>query len=196
MPYEYVNRTTDRYKSDNRQEISCPIHSHYVALLFVGLRSCHSGCAQQALPECSAHQYYSFRPYSGYHLSGLFPDGNTCWLFINRYGYRRGVVFGLLLFGVGALLFIPGATVGSFSAFLLCLFIIGCGLVFLETAANPYVTELGAKETATSRLNLSQSFNGLGGILPHFASVSSSSTRPKRAAMWWCLIPFWVFWFW
>lgn len=163
---------------------------------FVGLRSCHSGCAQQALPECSAHQYYSFRPYSGYHLSGLFPDGNTCWLFINRYGYRRGVVFGLLLFGVGALLFIPGATVGSFSAFLLCLFIIGCGLVFLETAANPYVTELGAKETATSRLNLSQSFNGLGGILPHFASVSSSSTRPKRAAMWWCLIPFWVFWFW
>ncbi len=83
---------------------------------------------------------------------------------VNRYGYRRGVVFGLLLFGVGALLFIPGATVGSFSAFLLCLFIIGCGLVFLETAANPYVTELGAKETATSRLNLSQSFNGLGGI--------------------------------
>ena len=46
-----------------------------------GLRSCHSGCTQQALPECSAHQYYSFRPYSGYHLSGLFPDGNTCWLF-------------------------------------------------------------------------------------------------------------------
>ena len=80
MPYEYVNRTTDRNKSDKRQEISCPVHSHYVALLFVGLRSCHSGCAQQALPECSAHQYYSFRPYSGYHLSGLFPDGNTCWL--------------------------------------------------------------------------------------------------------------------
>ena len=53
---------------------------------------------------------------------------------------------------------------GSFYAFLLCLFIIGCGLVFLETAANPYVTELGAKETATSRLNLSQSFNGLGSL--------------------------------
>ena len=97
--------------------------------------------------------------YLGYFLMAI-PAG----FFINRYGYRRGVVFGLLLFGVGALLFIPGATVGSFSAFLLCLFIIGCGLVFLETAANPYVTELGAKETATSRLNLSQSFNGLGGI--------------------------------
>ena len=57
---------------------------------------------------------------------------------------------------------------GSFYAFLLCLFIIGCGLVFLETAANPYVTELGAKETATSRLNLSQSFNGLGSIFATF----------------------------
>ncbi len=154
----------NRKPFSERQEISCPVHSHHVALLLVGLRSCHSGCAQQALPECSAHQYYSFRliqvtTYLGYFLMAI-PAG----FFINRYGYRRGVVFGLLLFGVGALLFIPGATVGSFSAFLLCLFIIGCGLVFLETAANPYVTELGAKETATSRLNLSQSFNGLGSI--------------------------------
>ena len=78
MPYEYVNRTTDRYKSDNRQEISCPVHSHYVALLFVGLRSCHSGCAQQALPECFAYQYHSLRPDSGNHLFGLFLDGDTC----------------------------------------------------------------------------------------------------------------------
>ena len=97
--------------------------------------------------------------YLGYFLMAI-PAG----VFINRYGYRRGVVFGLLLFGLGALAFIPGAAMGSFYAFLVCLFIIGCGLVFLETAANPYVTELGARETATSRLNLSQSFNGLGGI--------------------------------
>ena len=97
--------------------------------------------------------------YLGYFLMAI-PAG----IFINRYGYRRGVVFGLVLFGAGSLLFIPGAAMGSFYAFLACLFIIGCGLVFLETAANPYVTELGARETATSRLNLSQSFNGLGGI--------------------------------
>ena len=97
--------------------------------------------------------------YLGYFLMAI-PAG----IFINRYGYRRGVVFGLVLFGAGSLLFIPGAAAGSFYAFLGCLFIIGCGLVFLETAANPYVTELGAKETATSRLNLSQSFNGMGGI--------------------------------
>ena len=97
--------------------------------------------------------------YLGYFLMAI-PAG----YYINHFGYRRGVVFGLILFGGGALAFIPGAAFGSFYVFLLCLFIIGCGLVFLETAANPYVTELGPKETATSRLNLSQSFNGLGGI--------------------------------
>ena len=102
--------------------------------------------------------------YLGYFLMAI-PAG----IFINRYGYRRGVVFGLILFGAGSLMFIPGAAMGSFYAFLLCLFIIGCGLVFLETAANPYVTELGAKETATSRLNLSQSFNGLGSLFATFS---------------------------
>ncbi|MED9898741.1 MAG: MFS transporter [Prevotella sp.] len=101
--------------------------------------------------------------YLGYFLMAI-PAG----IFINRYGYRRGVVFGLILFGAGSLMFIPGAAMGSFYVFLLCLFIIGCGLVFLETAANSYVTELGAKETATSRLNLSQSFNGLGSLFATF----------------------------
>lgn len=95
--------------------------------------------------------------YLGYFIMAI-PAG---W-FINRQGYRRGVVFGLALFAFGALLFIPGAEIGTFYAFLLPLFIIGCGLVFLETSANPYVTELGDKSTASSRLNLSQSFNGLG----------------------------------
>ena len=102
--------------------------------------------------------------YMGYFLMAI-PAG----LFINRFGYRRGVVFGLLLFGIGALLFIPGAEAGTFSAFLFALFIIGCGLTFLETAANPYVTELGPPETATSRLNFSQSFNGLGCLCATFA---------------------------
>ena len=92
--------------------------------------------------------------YLGYFLMAI-PAG----LFISRYGYRRGVVFGLTLFGLGALAFIPAS---SFNAFLLALFVIGCGLTFLETAANPYVTELGPRETASSRLNLSQTFNGMG----------------------------------
>ena len=92
--------------------------------------------------------------YLGYFLMAI-PAG----IFISRYGYRRGVVFGLTLFGLGSLAFIPGST---FAAFLAALFVIGCGLTFLETAANPYVTELGPRETASSRLNLSQTFNGMG----------------------------------
>ena len=102
--------------------------------------------------------------YLGYFLMAI-PAG----LFINKFGYRRGVVFGLLLFGVGALLFIPSAEIGQFYAYLGALFVIGCGLVFLETAANPYVTELGPVQTATSRLNLSQSFNGLGSLFATLA---------------------------
>lgn len=97
--------------------------------------------------------------YLGYFLMAI-PAG----LFINKYGYRKGVVFGLILYGIGSLLFIPGEYWMSFRFFLFSLFVIACGLVFLETAANPYVTELGDKETAASRLNLAQSFNGLGCI--------------------------------
>lgn len=95
--------------------------------------------------------------YLGYFIMAI-PAG----LFIARNGYRKGVVFGLLLFGIGSLLFIPGEAMMSFNFFLFSLFVIACGLVFLETAANPYMTELGARETAASRLNLAQSFNGLG----------------------------------
>lgn len=95
--------------------------------------------------------------YLGYFIMAI-PAG----LFIARNGYRKGVVFGLLLFGIGSLLFIPGEYFMSFNFFLFSLFVIACGLVFLETAANPYMTELGDRETAASRLNLAQSFNGLG----------------------------------
>ena len=102
--------------------------------------------------------------YLGYFLMAI-PAG---W-FINRQGYRRGVVFGLALFAFGALLFIPGAEIGTFYAYLGPLFIIGCGLVFLETAANPYAAELGDKETASSRLNFSQSLNGLGCLFATYA---------------------------
>lgn len=97
--------------------------------------------------------------YLGYFVMAI-PAG----LFINKYGYRKGVVFGLLLYGAGSLLFIPGEYWMSFQFFLFSLFVIACGLVFLETAANPYMTELGERETAASRLNLAQSFNGLGCI--------------------------------
>lgn len=98
--------------------------------------------------------------YVGYFLMAI-PAG----LFLTRFGYRKGVVLGLLLFALGAFLFIPCNAMGSFNFFLVALFIIGCGLVVLETAANPYITELGDRATGASRLNLAQSFNGLGCIL-------------------------------
>lgn len=115
--------------------------------------------------------------YLGYFIMAI-PAG---W-FINRHGYRTGVIFGLTLFGVGALLFIPGAEAGTFYAYLGALFIIGCGLVFLETSANPYVTELGAPETATSRLNFSQSFNGLGCLSATFIVGQFFFSGPKSEA--------------
>ena len=97
--------------------------------------------------------------YGSYCLMAL-PAGNI----IRKYGYRAGVVTGLLLYGAGALLFIPGERIMSFNFFLFSLLVIGCGLACLETAANPYVTVLGDKESAERRINLSQSFNGLGWI--------------------------------
>ena len=97
--------------------------------------------------------------YLGYFLMAI-PAG----LFINRQGYRRGVVLGLILFGLGSLAFIPCSFAGTFYAYLIALFVIGCGLVFLETSAIPYVKELGPKETSTARLNFSQSFNGVGSM--------------------------------
>lgn len=81
---------------------------------------------------------------------------------MNRKGYKTGILLGLLLFAAGALLFIPATAAGRFEFFLFALFVIACGLACLETAANPYVTFLGAPERSEQRLNLSQSFNGLG----------------------------------
>lgn len=116
--------------------------------------------------------------YLGYFLMAI-PAG---WV-IDRFGYRSGVVTGLLLYGVGALLFWPGSQIMSFSFFLGSLFVIACGLVFLETAANPYVTELGDRETAASRLNLAQSFNGLGCICaPLFGLAIFNSEGHERIA--------------
>jgi MFS transporter, FHS family, L-fucose permease len=85
--------------------------------------------------------------------------------FMRRYGYKKGIIIGLVLFALGSFLFIPAADTQQYIFFLGALFIIACGLTFLETAANPYVTILGPSKTATQRLNFSQSFNGLAAFL-------------------------------
>jgi len=82
--------------------------------------------------------------------------------FMDRFGYKAGILVGLCLYALGALLFVPAASAGSFAMFLFALFVIALGLGCLETAANPFATVLGDPAGAERRLNLSQSFNGLG----------------------------------
>ncbi|NWB61036.1 MULTISPECIES: sugar MFS transporter [unclassified Pseudomonas] len=83
-------------------------------------------------------------------------------LLMDRHGYKAGILLGLCLYATGALLFMPAAAAASFPFFLFALFVIACGLGCLETAANPYATVLGEPQGAERRLNLAQSFNGLG----------------------------------
>ncbi len=85
--------------------------------------------------------------------------------FMERYGYKGGILLGLLLFALGSFLFYPAAETRSFGFFLGALFVIACGLTFLETAANPYITVLGDPSGATQRINFAQSFNGLAATL-------------------------------
>jgi MFS transporter, FHS family, L-fucose permease len=94
--------------------------------------------------------------YLAYFLAAI-PAG----IILKKFGYKKGIITGLLLFSIGAFLFIPAANTRTYEVFLGGLFILGCGLTILETAANPYATKLGNPEGATQRLNLAQSFNGL-----------------------------------
>jgi FHS family L-fucose permease-like MFS transporter len=97
-----------------------------------------------------------FAFYIGYFVMAL-PAG----FMMKRFGYKNGILFGLLLYTAGALLFYPAAEVQSYAFFLSALFVIASGLAFLETAANPYITVMGSADKGPQRLNLAQSFNGL-----------------------------------
>jgi FHS family L-fucose permease-like MFS transporter len=117
--------------------------------------------------------------YFGAYFLVALPAG----MLMRKIGYRKGIITGLLLYAIGALLFYPSAQNASFAFFLLSLFILASGLTFLETAANPYMTVLGNPETSAFRLNLAQSFNGVGSFLGpiigaklFFGSASSSGS--------------------
>jgi FHS family L-fucose permease-like MFS transporter len=84
---------------------------------------------------------------------------------MKKYGYKTGIITGLLVFAFGSYLFIPAANTQQYTFFLVALFIIACGLTILETAANPYASSLGDPATSTQRLNFAQSFNGLAATL-------------------------------
>jgi len=98
--------------------------------------------------------------FGGYFLAAL-PAG---WL-MERVGYKRGILIGLLMCATGAFLFIPASAIRVYGCFLFALFVMACGQCFLEVAANPYVTVLGAPETSERRLNIAQSFNSVGAVI-------------------------------
>ncbi len=102
--------------------------------------------------------------------------------FMQRHGYKAGILAGLTLYAVGALLFVPAAMVNNFSVFLFALFVLACGLGCLETAANPYATVLGDPNGAERRLNLAQSFNGLGQFVGPMIGGSLFFTHANQQA--------------
>jgi FHS family L-fucose permease-like MFS transporter len=121
------------------------LNKHFQDIL--GITRARSGLVQAAL-------------YGGYFIMAI-PAG----LFMNRMGYRKGIITGLLVYATGAFLFLPATFIQTFEFTLFSLFVIACGLTFLETAANPYSSVLGPRDTSEQRLTLSQSFNGLGWII-------------------------------
>ena len=112
----------------------------------------HLSKAQSGMIQFSVYMAY---------FSMALPAG----FFMKAFGYKKGIILGLSLFASGALLIAATTSFESFWIFLICLFIMGCGLATLETAANPYTTKLGPPETAERRINFSQSFNGLAWVI-------------------------------
>lgn len=91
-------------------------------------------------------------------------------LFAKRFSYKKGILLGLILYAIGAFMFIPAANRQEFSFFCISLYVLTFGLAFLETTANPYILSLGSKETSTRRLNLSQAFNPIGSLMGMFVA--------------------------
>jgi FHS family L-fucose permease-like MFS transporter len=96
---------------------------------------------------------------------GYFTMALPAAIFVNRYSYKKGILLGLALYVIGALLFYPAAAYEEFGFFLAALYILTFGLAFLETTANPYILSMGSEKTATQRLNLAQAFNPMGALL-------------------------------
>ncbi len=106
-------------------------------------------------------------------------------LFVQKYSYKKGIIFGLILYAIGALLFYPAAQFEVFGFFLVSLYILTFGLAFLETTANPFILSMGDERTATRRLNLAQSFNPIGSLLGMFVAskfILAALDSDKRTA--------------
>ena len=119
---------------------------------------------RQLMKTCELNTFEASFTESAYWLAYfIFPIPIA--MFMKRYSYKAGIIFGLSLAACGGLLFFPASLIKTYWVYLCVFFIIATGMCFLETAANPYVTVLGKPETAIRRLNLAQSFNGLGAFI-------------------------------
>ena len=119
------------------------------------------GIANDLMPELSNVQasLVQFAFYFGYFFMAI-----PAALFIRKYSYKSGILLGLILYAMGTFLFYPAAIYEEYNYFLISLWVITCGLAFLETTSNPLILSLGDKETATRRLNLAQAFNPIGSL--------------------------------
>jgi FHS family L-fucose permease-like MFS transporter len=98
-------------------------------------------------------------------------------MFIRKHSYKSGLLIGLALYAIGALMFIPAAGTGNYYPFLIAYFVLTCGLSFLETSANPFILSLGDKASATRRLNLAQSFNPIGSLAGMWVAMNFIQAR-------------------
>ena len=108
---------------------------------------------------------------------GYFVMAFPAALFIQRYSFKAGVLVGLSLYAIGALMFLPAKAIGIYPPFLLAYFIMTSGLSFLETSCNPYIYCMGSEETATQRLNLAQAFNPIGALTGMFVAMHFVQAR-------------------
>ena len=110
--------------------------------------------------------------YAGYFVMAL-----PAAIFIRKFSYKAGILLGLALYAIGALLFLPAKMTGEYFPFLMAYFILTCGLSFLETSANPYILSMGSEETATQRLNLAQAFNPIGSLMGMYIAMNFIQAR-------------------
>ncbi len=110
--------------------------------------------------------------YGGY-FAMAFPAA----AFIRKYSYKAGIMMGLGLYAIGALLFFPAKELGYYYPFLLAYFILTCGLSFLETSCNPYILTMGSPQSATRRLNMAQAFNPIGSLCGMYVAMNFIQNR-------------------
>ena len=103
-------------------------------------------------------------------------------MFIRKFSYKAGVLVGLGLYALGALLFLPAKSVGVYGFFLIAYFIMTCGLSFLETSCNPYILSMGTEETSTRRLNFAQCFNPIGSLMGMYVAMNFIQARLHPAS--------------